>query len=205
MPSTARALRRGLLSLTLLGSALGCAQQATAPCPRTAASTQAAAATPAGFGFADPRTFAEPEALSLYDVKWMLLTGDSGALTEIPPTLHSFTLGKWECALGAEQSEDALADARARVNRRRKAVCTHATGITMMTEVGCAYAIPSRPAEGAPRLARRETQIDLGDAPGLTLACEPAPTERLALFQGERQPVGEACLDGTGVVACAAK
>jgi hypothetical protein len=194
---------RGHLSFTLLVATLGCAHAAPASCPKpTTPSAPAGAAAPVAFGFADARAFATPEALTLYEVKWMLLTGDSGALVEIPAGLHAFTLGKWECALGAEQSNDALADDRASVQRARKLVCTHATGITMMTEVGCAYAIPSRPADGSPRLARRETQVDLGDAPSVTLACEPSATQRLSLYQGERQSVAEACLSGERVVAC---
>jgi hypothetical protein len=194
---------RGSLSLSLLVATLGCAHAAPAACPkREASSPPAGSAMPAAFGFADARAFSTPEALTLYDVKWMLLTGDSGALTEVPVGLHSFTLGKWECALGAEQSDDALADDRARVRRTRKLVCTHATGITMLTEVACAYAMPSQPVDGSPRLARRETKVDLGDAPGVTLACEPTPTERLALYQGERQIVAEACLRSDQLVAC---
>jgi hypothetical protein len=194
---------RGLLSVSLLFATLGCAHAAPAACPKPSApGAPPGAAAPAAFGFADARAFGTPEALALYDVKWMLLTGDSGALTESPVGLHSFTLGKWECALGAEQSDDALTDDRASVRRTRKLVCTHATGITMLTEVACAYAMPSRPADGSPRQARRETKVDLGDAPSVTLACEPTPTERLALYQGERQRVAEACLGNDKLVAC---
>ena len=193
---------------SLLVSAFAClsacahAPAPVCPKPESKPSATAAAGTPPALGFADPGALAESEPLALYDLRWTLLAGDSGAVSEVPTAPHSFTLGRWECALSAEQASDAFESGHARVRRERRVACTHPTGLTMQTELRCGFEMPARPAEGSPRLARRETHITLGDAPAFTLACEPTPADRLSLVQGAHEPLAEVCLAQGAVVAC---
>jgi hypothetical protein len=72
----------------------------------------------------------------------------------------------------------------------------------MQSEVRCAYQMPGPASEGSPRHARRESHIALGDAPPLTLACEPFVTQSLALVHGAREPVAEVCLYEGDIVPC---
>jgi hypothetical protein len=193
-------MRSLLASISLLTA---CAHAAPASCPQRVSSPSGVAAPPApGLGFASAASLSEAEPLALYDLHWMLLTGDSGALVELPLGLHAFTLGKWECALGSERAQDALTNGVARVSRSRKLVCTHATGLTMQTELSCNYAMPGPVQEGAPRKSRREVRVELADAPLVSLACEPVKVERLALVEGERKPLADACVEGASVVPC---
>jgi hypothetical protein len=185
-------------------SLLGCAHPAAPTCPRMDAQTCASEPPriPEALGFADPESLNESEPLALYDVRWMVLAGESGVLTEVPPALHSFTLGRWECALSAEDANDQFVNGHAQVARTRRIACTHATGLTMQSEVRCGYQIPGPVSEGSPRHARRESHIALADAPPLTLACEPFVTERLELVHGAREPVAQVCLHAGELVPC---
>ena len=182
----------------------GCAHAPAPACPKPESppSGSAVSSPPPALGFADPAALAEAEPLALYDLRWTLLAGDSGAIAEVPSTPHSFTLGRWECALSAEQASDAFESGHARVRRERRVACTHQTGLTMQTELRCGFDMPARPAEGSPRLARRETHIALGDAPAFTLACEPFATDRLSLMQGAHEPLADVCLVQGAVGAC---
>jgi hypothetical protein len=190
-------------SFALLGTACAHAPAPACPHPPQSAATQAVASTPPAFGFADPAAFQEAEPLALYNVRWMLLSGDSGALVEMARELHPFTLGRWECALSAESASDTFGAGRAEVKRTRRVACTHPTGLTMQTELACGFAMPARPGDGSPRAARREARIALGDAPSMTLACEPFATERLSLKQADKDAVAEVCLRDATVATCA--
>ena len=173
-------------------------------CPRPASEASATAVTspPPALGFADPQSLSEAEPLALYDVRWLLLAGESGALTEAQPALHSFTLGHWECALSAEEAQDTFTGGHAQVQRQRRIACTHPTGLTMQSELSCRFAMPARAVDGSPRMARREARIALGDAPPLTLACEPFATEQLELVRGAREPVAKVCVRDGSVAPC---
>ena len=193
----------GLLALTLM-QAFACAHggQSCPPLAEPASAPTGPAGLPPALGWADGTNLASPEPLALYGVQWFLLAGDSAAPVQVPPSLHPFTLGRWECALGAEKASDELRPEYARVARSRKLVCTHNTGLTMQTELSCGFRMPALPADGSPARARRETHVSLADAPALALACEPIAAPRLTLYGGTREVLAEVCLTGRAVAAC---
>jgi hypothetical protein len=140
--------------------------------------------------------------MTLYDVRWLLMAGDSGALSPLPADLHTFTLGRWECALSPEMSDDGLAGGRLTIDRRRRLVCTHGSGMTMQTELACGYELPSPAAMGSPARFTRSTKIALSEGPALTLSCEPLATERLRVLTKGRVGSVEACVAHGAVEPC---
>lgn len=168
------------------------------PAPETQAPALAAPAP-----WIDSASVAAAQApLTLYDVRWLILTGESGAYASVPPTLHNFTLGRWECALGAERAQDELSDSVASVQRKRRLVCTHPTGVVAQTELSCGFRMPSALADGSPKQSRREAQLTLSDAPSVSISCEPEIKERLTLYRAEREKVAEACVAEGKVTTC---
>ncbi|MDB4973836.1 MAG: hypothetical protein JWN48_2177 [Myxococcaceae bacterium] len=88
---------------------------------------------------------------------WKLRLESHGAWTTPPPSLHAFSVGRWECALGAVQLEAS--------QQTRKLACTHASGATLQTKLSCQ----------AERERPRELELSLDTAPPMQLRCEPQP------------------------------
>lgn len=202
-------VRSILRSLGLITSwfSVACAHGPAAPCPVDLNASHAAKATselstPAWIDSASLPSSQGP--LALYDVRWLILTGDSGAFAGVPSTMHNFTLGRWECALSGEKTSDSLADNQVRVDRTRRLVCTHATGVTAQSELQCAWQIPSNIQSGSPKEARREMHLTLSDAPPVRVSCEPEAKEPLPVYQGERGRTGFACVVEGQIKACPA-
>ncbi len=182
-----------------------CAHSAEQPCPATAnaPASQTERTELASLGWLDPASLAEAQTpLALFDVRWLILTGDSGAFASVPKTLHNFTLGRWECALSAEKPSDRLEDGKVSVDRKRRVVCTHATGVIAQSELQCAWQTPSPVKNGSPAQGKRELRLSLSDAPGVSISCEPESKERLPVYTGERERSAEACIVNGRVLSC---
>ena len=193
--------------LFALFSCVACAHNSERPCPDNALtkSAPAAPAEPSSLAWLDASSIAEAQApLTLYDVRWLVLTGDSGALASVPSTLHNFTLGRWECALSAEKTSDRLEAGKASVDRKRRLVCTHPTGVVAQSELSCAWQTPSPIRHGSPTEARREMRLSLSDAPSVSVSCEAEAKDRLPIYQGEHERTAEACVVAGRVAPCPA-
>jgi hypothetical protein len=167
--------------------ASGCVH--TAPCPSPAAHARRAPA-PAASG-------AGPEQ-ALQDVTWRLRLRTTEAWSTPPSALFSFSVGRWECALGEVQSDDERHDQQLRLSRARRLACTHSTGVTVQTQLRCALQL----AAGATEQAGRELELTL-DEQLLGLACAPAPVEQLTLIDGKKQSLGVLCRAERGWRECA--
>ncbi|MET0286529.1 MAG: hypothetical protein ABW352_18750 [Polyangiales bacterium] len=104
--------------------------------------------------------------------------------------LVPFTLGKWECALGKVQMDDAREPAHLRLTRTRRLACTHASGTTVQTSLACEVIT------GAPASARN-LPLSLDTAPSLTLGCTPVAVDRVASV------LGTLCASEAGITYCA--
>jgi len=178
------------------------------PCP-VVAPTPVASSEPAkasSLAWVDGASIAEAQdPLALYDARWLVLTGDSGAYATVPPNLHNFTLGRWECALGAEKTADELADGRAHVHRERRLVCTHPTGVVAQSELTCDWQSPAPIRAGSPTLGKRELHLSLSDAPSVSVSCEPEAKPRLPIYQRDRERTAEACVIDGQIKPCPAE
>lgn len=147
----------------------GCAHGA--PSVATPPPSSAAAPAPA------PRRVEEPVR---YELVWRMQAGeqDQDTWAAVPPGLHAFALGPWECALGPQQTHDAPAGTAQQLSRSRRVACTHESGATVQTELRCALTLPV--ADGELERARRELPLLLSAAPTLRLTCEPARADTLA-------------------------
>jgi hypothetical protein len=210
-------MRLGGSSLALLlVFGFGCAHAAPRAATVTAASPPVVAAAP------HPQPVPE-----LYDVSWSLRSGETTSWADAPSELHAFTVGRWECALGQVQSDDALAETALEVRRTRRLACTHASGATVQTQLGCALqqvrsvagpAEPRTPDSTAPdahaaaeagrapeREGTRELSLQLDDSPTLHLRCAPEPVTRLSLLRGDGRPVASLCPVAGSVAECSAR
>jgi hypothetical protein len=101
---------------------------------------------------------------------FQLRRGEQTSWTALPETLHAFSLGRWECALSAATEHGD----RAAGQLVRRLACTHGSGRTVQSQLGCA-AHAAEPAE-------LELTLDL--EPTLYLRCsreerrEPAQAAR---------------------------
>ena len=196
---------RIITSSVLMCLLSACAHSAAKPCP--AVSDQASAQHPATdlkqLAWLDESSLDEAKGpLALFDVRWLILTGDSGAYASVPGTLHNFTLGRWECALSGEKTGDTLEQGKAVLDRKRRLVCTHPTGVVAQSELSCGWRTPSPVRDGSPARGRREMHLSLSDAPTVSVSCEPEATRRLPLYHGERERTAEACVVAGHVQAC---
>jgi hypothetical protein len=144
---------RALLPASLLLFALSaCAHTKPAAASTTMSCvTQPLTSTPS----ATPATTPAPTVTSKPDkLVWMLRSGESSAWTAVPATLHAFSTGRWECALGEVQTADA--------EPTRRLACTHASGATVQTRLVC------RAANDA-----SELELELDRSPALHLRCRP--------------------------------
>ncbi len=175
----------------------GCAHATPPTCPKAAQPESAQARTQRD---QEP---ASPTALSLFDVRWSVTTSDSGVPAQVPEDLHTFTVGRWECALSAVRTDDAFDASRVDVSRTRRLACTHATGIVAQSALSCAFEIPSTVEQGHARRAARHLELSLSDGPAFKLACEPFAVERLVLRSREAsEPARELCVRGGLMTAC---
>ena len=171
------------LSVTAL---LGCARALPpprAPCP----------AAPSPVVEVAPAVVVPPP--ELYDLTWKLKLSEKAAWAPVAATLHTFSLPRWECALGEVQSDDVRTDESAQVRRARRLACTHVTGITVQTKFDC-----QRDAGTAP--ISRELELALDAVPAVHIACEPVRVERLELSAG-KQSLGALCTTPGGIQECA--
>jgi hypothetical protein len=156
-----------------------------------------------GPAWIDPESLQADEPLALHDLQWVLQTADEGAQEVIAPNaVHPFTLGRWECALSEEQSADVFEAAHLTIARERRLVCTHASGMTVQTELSCGYEAPSPAAEGAPARAGRHTVLNLAEAPALTWSCRTTLVERLRVRQQEGATADLCVSEGRSLVPC---
>jgi hypothetical protein len=126
----------------------------------------------------------------LHDLRWQLTIGREPARA-VPDELHAFTVGRWECALGKVQMDDAREATQLRLTRTRRLACTHASGTTVQTSLACEVTT------GAASSAR-SLPLALDTAPGVTVACAPVAVERVSSV------LGTLCAGPAGVTYCAA-
>jgi hypothetical protein len=149
-------------------------------------------------------------------VGWQLRSGEGSAWADAPLALHTFTVGRWECALGEVLSDDALGASELDVRRTRRLACTHATGATVQTQLACTLhtvrAPPSALDAGSPAQtpastdvssAARELQLQLDATPPLHLRCALSEVAELALVGRDKRQIAVLCLDPSGVRECA--
>jgi hypothetical protein len=168
----------GLL-VTSLASIAGAASAGCAH-PRASAA-QPAAATPSTLASAPCPQLDR----TLHDLVWQLSFGERGAIERAPEALHSFTVGRWECALGAVEARDALSGDVLTLERSRRVACTHASGATVQSELRCTHRMPG-PSE-LTRAASRELILTLDTMPPVRLTCEASPVTELTLRNARDQ------------------
>lgn len=116
-----------------------------------------------------PTPLAAPRADSLpspaREVAWQLRISEAAPWSPVPETLHTFSLPRWECALGATQSDGATPNSQVLSERTRRLACTHKSGITVQTRLDC-------PVQDTAQSARREIELSLDTLPALRVACE---------------------------------
>jgi hypothetical protein len=165
----------------------------------------------------------------LHDVSWQLRSGDGSPWTDAPPALHTFTVGRWECALSEVLSDDVLGADELDLRRTRRLACTHATGATVQTQLACTLHTARAPVQApasdpgsraqapasdpgpraqAPastdvRSAARELQIQLDATPPLHVRCAPSEVTELALISRDKRQLAVLCLDPSGIRECA--
>ncbi len=126
----------------------------------------------------------------LHDLQWQLTVGREPPRA-MPNELHQFTVGRWECALGKVQMDDARELDQLRLTRTRRLACTHASGTTVITSVACEV-ITGKPASA------RALPLSLDTAPPLTVSCTPVVVDRVSSV------LGTLCAGEAGVTYCAA-
>lgn len=192
-------------SLCMLGL-VACAHATTrqaCPAATSADTAQVPAHDASSLPWVEPSSIASAhEPLAVYDVRWLVLTGESGAYASVPPTLHTFTLGRWECALGAEIGLDDYREGMATTHRERRLVCTHPTGVVAQSQLACEWHSPSPVRAGSPTQAKRELHLTLSDAPSVSLSCEPVAIERLPIYDRDRVSSREVCVIAGRVETC---
>ena len=152
---------RRLVPALWLVALTGCAHPA--PPPRSASCPPSPAPVVPTPVAAAPVTGALPAPVR--ELTWKLRISDRAEWTPVPTTLHTFSLPRWECALGEPQDDGATADSQAPRWRTRRLACTHRSGITVQTRLDC-------PIEGAALPAGREIELSLDTLPPLRVACE---------------------------------
>lgn len=150
---------------------------------------------------ATPERAAREPAAPLMDLTWWLQQGESEVAASVPDTLHAFTAGRWECALGPVGADDALHEGALRLQRSRRLACTHDSGATVQSELACAY---TRSAEGLPSVeAPRGLTLGLDSLPLLRVTCAASPVEQLSLRAAQGREL--LCAHSGGAIApCAA-
>lgn len=186
---------RGPLPGLLLVSLTGCTH--TVPCTVTSAEPVAPAA-------ASSAVVPPPPPVVLLDVGWQLRSDDGATWSEAPPALHTFSSGRWECALGEVLPADSLTDDALELQRTRRLACTHATGATVQTQLTCSLreerTRSSRPV--APPEAR-ELQLKLDATPEVHVRCAPAEVHELSLLSRDRRSIALLCTSERGITECA--
>lgn len=173
-------LRRNAVLALLAAWLTACVRAEAAPrCEHAQGPSLSPAVLAASPGWLDRESLSADEPLTLHDIQWVLKTGNEDSEVIAPREVHAFSLGRWECALGEERRADVFEAPRLTIARQRRLVCTHASGITVQTELACGYEAPSRAAQGAPSSAGRHTELAFADAPVLTWSCRTAKVERL--------------------------
>jgi hypothetical protein len=126
----------------------------------------------------------------LHDLRWQLTIGRDATLA-VPDELHAFTVGRWECALGKVQMDDAREATQLRLTRTRRLACTHASGTTVQTSLACEVITGSA-------ASARSLPLALDTAPSLTVGCKPVAAERVSSV------LGTLCAGPAGVTYCTA-
>jgi hypothetical protein len=206
----------GLFSRLLLVGAASCL--GASACARPAPVAPVAITTAAAPGSVAPASVPAPPP-GLHDVSWQLRSGDGSPWTDAPPALHTFTVGRWECALSEVLSDDMLGADELDLRRTRRLACTHATGATVQTQLACtlhtARAQRQAPVSGPGaraqsaastdvRSAARELQLQLDATPPLHVRCAPIEVTELALISRDKRQLAVLCLDPGGIRECAA-
>lgn len=150
-----------------------------------------------GASLAPPRPGAE-----LMDVGWRLRLAQHEEFRAVPPALYTFASGRWECALSPVSATDTLATGRLRMTRSRRLACTHPSGVTVQSTLGCTLSLPRTPIDDDDPTLSRTLPLTLSDGAALELVCLPAPTAHLPLHDAAGQVVGRACLDDQQVQHC---
>ena len=144
----------------------------TASCPPSAPpAAPALATTPASTS-----TKAEPLPTPARELAWRLRVSDAAGWTQVPATLHTFSLPHWECALGEALRDAPPPNRQGQATRTRKLACTHDSGITVQTRLDC-------PIEDTAPLPVRELELSLDTSPALHVACEAKSVEQSARAQ----------------------
>lgn len=128
-------------------------------------------------------------AATLYDLRWQLAVEPQPAHV-LQDDLSTFTVGRWECALGKTQVDDAREANQLRLRRSRKLACTHVSGTTVQTALACEVMT------GSPAPAAHALPLQLDTAPPLLLSCDAVPVERLT------SALGAMCATPDGVTYC---
>lgn len=185
---------RGSLLGLLLVFVISCMH--TVPCTPVVGAEPAA--SPAPVAVTPP-----PTPVVLVDVGWQLRSGDAATWSEVPPALHAFSVGRWECALGEVLPDDTLSAETLALLRTRRLACTHATGATVQTQLTCDVRedrVPSSRPVAPP--SARELQLQLDATPTVHVRCAPAEVQELALLSRDRRPIALMCARASGIEAC---
>jgi hypothetical protein len=181
---------RVLFSLPVsLGALLGCAHALPppqTPCP----------AAPSPVVAVEPQVVTAP-APELYALRWKLRLSDKVEWSPVTAALHTFSLPRWECALGEVQTDDVRAEGALQIRRARRLACTHVTGVTVQTKLACQVDEASTIVPDA-----RELELALDAVPAVRIGCEPVKVERLELSAG-KQSLGAVCVTPGGIAECA--
>ncbi|HEY6881568.1 MAG TPA: hypothetical protein VI299_26260 [Polyangiales bacterium] len=129
---------------------------------------------------------------TLYDLRWELSVAQEPA-RPLQDELATFTAGRWECALGKTQVDDAREASQLRLRRSRKLACTHASGSTVQTALACEVMT------GSPMPAAQILPLQLDTAPALAVRCTAVPVERLM------SALGAMCAAPEGVTYCSTR
>jgi len=161
---------------------------------------------------------------ALYDVTWSLRSGETTSWADASSELMAFSVGRWECALGEVQSDDALGPTELDLRRTRRLACTHATGATVQTQLQCTLHV-ARTTEPQQRTTHgdaqqpqqqqqqhdlsvqqheRELSLQLDATPTLHLRCAPQPVAQLALISRDKRLITSICATPSSLSACSA-
>jgi hypothetical protein len=184
-------------------------------CVHTAPATTVASAEPPTSGPPREEPAAPAPVAALQDVTWQLRSGESASWSDAPLALHTFTMGRWECALGEVLTDDALSAEAVELRRTRRLACTHSTGATVQTQLGCTL-VRSRERAGASTHgerarandtsaaadAARELLLQLDASPAVHVRCAPVEVRELALSSRDRRLIATLCLGPSGIGEC---
>lgn len=120
----------------------------------------------------EPVPTAPSEPRAPFELAFRLRTG-SAADSVISSEPHAFSAGAWECALGPTQSADEAVPDGTQLRRARRVACTHASGATVESTLGCALRVPTTADQAGE--AQRELALGLSSAPAVVLGCDAVP------------------------------